>query len=353
LTIDTTAAPAATAAWLEHLHRTSDLRRNSTTTSPSPTPTTKQQQQQQQQQHATLHERRRVRTANPKYGGGAKVISSDEESVDSADEANQIHTCAWCPKKFVTSGHLKQHVRTHTGDRPFPCSWCDKAFAQCGDLKRHERIHTGEKPFECKSCGKAFAQCGNLKKHERIHARGGGSNSLITGSPRGAAASASASASASSNLVKSPAASTKVTTPAPIAVVKSATPIAPTPTPTRISGRTKRTSTKRPAEEDVADVETNHDGIDAEDIDDADGDGDDSEADFGGAALGNGSESRVERSRRNAREGRARKKQYIEQLETKLIKMESRDTSLRDELERNQLLLSTLQAKHLGLVGSA
>lgn len=83
----------------------------------------------------------------------------------------RMHACSWCPKKFVTTGHLKQHIRIHTGDRPFKCSWCAKAFAQCGDLKRHERIHTGEKPFSCRECGKAFAQCGNLKKHERIHTK--------------------------------------------------------------------------------------------------------------------------------------------------------------------------------------
>jgi len=88
-----------------------------------------------------------------------------------ANSPRRSHQCTWCPKRFVTTGHLKQHIRIHTGDRPFKCSWCNKAFAQCGDLKRHERIHTGEKPFKCLTCGKAFAQCGNLKKHERTHNR--------------------------------------------------------------------------------------------------------------------------------------------------------------------------------------
>ena len=33
----------------------------------------------------------------------------------------------------------------------------------------HVRIHTGVKPFECEICQRSFAQKGNLNKHKKLH----------------------------------------------------------------------------------------------------------------------------------------------------------------------------------------
>ena len=43
-----------------------------------------------------------------------------------------------------TSGALKYHERTHTGDQQFRCSQCDFKCSNKGSLKTHERTHTGD-----------------------------------------------------------------------------------------------------------------------------------------------------------------------------------------------------------------
>lgn len=49
------------------------------------------------------------------------------------------------------------------------CQYCNKTFTKNFDLQQHIRAHTGEKPFQCIVCGRAFAQKSNVKKHMNTH----------------------------------------------------------------------------------------------------------------------------------------------------------------------------------------
>ena len=73
------------------------------------------------------------------------------EHVGGPEQSN--HICFWeeCPregKPFKAKYKLVNHIRVHTGEKPFPCPFpgCGKVFARSENLKIHKRTHTGNRP---------------------------------------------------------------------------------------------------------------------------------------------------------------------------------------------------------------
>ncbi|NWQ61238.1 ZN652 protein, partial [Neopipo cinnamomea] len=74
--------------------------------------------------------------------------------------------CQWCGKDFNMKQYFDEHMKTHTGEKPYICEICGKSFTSRPNMKRHRRTHTGEKPYPCDVCGQRFRFSNMLKAHK-------------------------------------------------------------------------------------------------------------------------------------------------------------------------------------------
>ena len=123
----------------------------------------------------------------PASGFGEASLNSDVLNFQHKP-ANMTHvrgtpfTCTFCGRVCRDSWNLKQHIRSHTGEKPpkpkranasetFQCDTCGKCFAREAYLTKHTRAHTGEKPFACDHCGQHFGHESTLRNHKLTHTR--------------------------------------------------------------------------------------------------------------------------------------------------------------------------------------
>jgi uncharacterized Zn-finger protein len=103
----------------------------------------------------------------------SKLESNDEKLENKEEEkpvlSKPINECPECKAVFKKLSKLKQHMRVHSGVKPFECDQCDKSFARKTNLQLHKRTHTGEKPHACARCGRCFSDVSAFRRHCRTH----------------------------------------------------------------------------------------------------------------------------------------------------------------------------------------
>ncbi|CAH1118585.1 unnamed protein product [Phaedon cochleariae] len=87
----------------------------------------------------------------------------------SSNSPQKSHVCEVCSRAFKRREHLYQHVKLHTGFRPYICEHCNKAFMRKEHLIRHSTLHSGQKNYTCNICDKSFSRNDNLLKHKKTH----------------------------------------------------------------------------------------------------------------------------------------------------------------------------------------
>ena len=73
------------------------------------------------------------------YNKSMDVMDSMKNMIVKTDK------CSHCDYASSQAGHLRTHMKTHSGEKPNKCNLCDYASSQACTLRRHLKTHSGEK----------------------------------------------------------------------------------------------------------------------------------------------------------------------------------------------------------------
>jgi len=96
-----------------------------------------------------------------------KTKASLMDHMSSVHRNEKLYVCHGCGKNFKYRHQRRMCENKHIGKFIHPCGLCDKAFNDKRRFQQHMRTHTGEKPFMCPICNFRCARMDNLNLHTK------------------------------------------------------------------------------------------------------------------------------------------------------------------------------------------
>ncbi|XP_068087805.1 transcription factor HIVEP2 [Hyperolius riggenbachi] len=134
----------------------------------------------------TVHQQRLVHSTKPHQSMESHAYPYSHLAVPPEDLIFRMHghSTAFSRKKLSALASYSQysqksieqledaHKREQKPKKPgkYICPYCTRACAKPSVLKKHIRSHTGERPYPCIPCGFSFKTKSNLYKHRKSHA---------------------------------------------------------------------------------------------------------------------------------------------------------------------------------------